>query len=248
MLVVEDEQDIQELITLHLRREGYQVEAVADGEEALKRLRRPLPGEALPYDVILLDWMLPGMSGLEITRALRASESGKIIPILMVTARMEAADIVLGLEAGADDYVTKPFEIPVLLARVRALIRRATITHALSQGETLGAGLGTKAGEAGLKTIQLGDLVIDPNAYEVRCGKEPLSLTPSEFKLLLALAQNQGRVLTRDQLIDAVQGIGVTVVDRAIDTHIFGLRKKLSNCSDWIETVRGIGYRIKLAP
>lgn len=240
ILVVEDEQDIQELITLHMRREGYQVEAVADGEEALKRLRRPLPGEPLPFDIILLDWMLPGMSGLEITRALRASANGKTIPILMVTARMEATDIVLGLEAGADDYVTKPFEIPVLLARVRALIRRASLAAnpdaAAAQSE-----------EGGLSTIRLGELVIDPNAYEVRCGKEQLSLTPSEFKLLLALAQNQGRVLTRDQLIDAVQGIGVTVVDRAIDTHIFGLRKKLSACSDWIETVRGIGYRIKLS-
>jgi two-component system, OmpR family, phosphate regulon response regulator PhoB len=227
ILLVEDEADIRDLISLHLGREGYAVESAIDGEEGLRKLRQA------PYDLLVLDWMLPGISGLELTRIFRSPASASEIPasgapILMVTARMEAADIVLGLEAGADDYVTKPFEIPVLLARVRALLRRSKQTV-----EKPGA------------PLVLGDVWIDPNSYEVKCAGELLSLTPSEFKLLLALAQNRGRVLTRDRLIDCVQGAGVTVVDRAIDTHIFGLRKKLGACADVIETVRGVGYRVR---
>jgi two-component system phosphate regulon response regulator PhoB len=224
ILIVEDEADIRELIALHLTREGYVVEEAFDGEQAQKTLKNGV------FDLIVLDWMLPGLSGLEIAREIRQSNTLKNIPVLMVTARMEAADIVLGLEAGADDYVTKPFEIPVLLARVRSLLRRA---------------LRLASPENPNELIKLGELVIDPKAYQVRCRGTELVLTPSEFKLLLTLAQNRGRVLTRDRLIDAVQGIGVSVVDRAIDTHVFGLRKKLGACSEWVETVRGVGYRIR---
>ncbi len=238
ILVVEDELDIQDLIVLHLKRDGFLVEAVADGEQGLHRLR-----QEPSFDLLVLDWMLPGMSGLDITKATRESAATRDIPILMVTARMEATDIVRGLEAGADDYVTKPFEIPVLMARVRALLRRTASgavgasTAALAPGSASGSDLG--------EIIRMGRLTLDPQAYDVKCGGEPISLTPSEFKLLLALAQNRGRVLTRDRLIDAVQGHGVTVVDRAIDTHVFGLRKKLGECSDVIETVRGVGYRVR---
>lgn len=224
ILIVEDEADIRDLIELHLKRERYQVESVADGEEAMQRL---LQGGT---QLVVLDWMLPGMSGLEITRALRQNPSTLKLPILMVTARMEPADIVLGLESGADDYVTKPFEIPVLLARVRALLRRATE-----------APLSRASGEK----VKIGLLSLDPTSYQVTCGGDAVPLTLSEFKLLMALVQNKGRVLTRDRLIDLVQGEGVSVVDRAIDTHVFGLRKKLGVCADAIETVRGVGYRIK---
>jgi two-component system phosphate regulon response regulator PhoB len=230
LMLVEDELDIQDLIALHLKREGYTVDCVADGEEALRKLRKQDP--SLAYDLLVLDWMLPGASGLDITRALRGMDTTRNLPILMVTARMETTDIVLGLEAGADDYVTKPFEIPVLMARVRTLLRRSLRDRDAEPADTDGV-------------IHLGPLTIDSNAYEVKCGADPIQLTPSEFKLLHALAQNKGRVLTRDRLIDCVQGAGVTVVDRAIDTHVFGLRKKLGACSDVIETVRGVGYRVR---
>jgi len=222
ILVVEDEGDIRDLMTLHLARDGHKPDAAADGEEALKKLQDN------NYDLVVLDWMLPGMSGIDIAKTLRKMSSR--VPILMVTARVEPADIVLGLEAGADDYITKPFEVPVFLARIRALLRRASM-----------------AGEApatpGL--IGMGELQVNENSYEVKCAGTPVSLTPSEFKLLVALVKNQGRVLTRASLIDLVQGSDVSVVDRTIDTHVFGLRKKLGVCGDMIETVRGVGYRVK---
>jgi two-component system phosphate regulon response regulator PhoB len=171
--------------------------------------------------------MLPGTSGLELARRLRQASPGA--PVLMVTARTEAADIVAGLEAGADDYLTKPFEIPVLLARVRALLRRAQAAPA----------------EAMPETLEVGGLRIDLRAHEVRCDGHPVALTHSEFRLLTALMRESGRVLTRQRLIERVQGQGVVVVDRAVDTHVFGLRKKLGACGEVIETVRGVGYRVR---
>jgi two-component system phosphate regulon response regulator PhoB len=146
----------------------------------------------------------------------------------MVTARAHASDIVLGLEMGADDYLTKPFELPVFLARVRALLRRAKASSGVPS-----------------RRLTIGELSVDLDTYKVSCGKKELQLTPSEFKLLVALMRSQGRVLTREMLIDMVQGEGVTVVDRAIDTHVFGLRKKLGRCAELIETIRGVGYRIR---
>lgn len=221
ILVVEDESDIRDLMTLHLGRDGYQVESVADGEAGMKKV-------ADNFDLLVLDWMLPGVSGIDLARAVRKTSN---VPILMVTARVEPADVVLGLEAGADDYVTKPFEIPVFLARVRALLRRAA--------QAQGAG--------GSPTVhELAGIRLDESSYEVRCDNEPLQLTHSEFKLLLALIKNQGRVLTRAALIDLVQGSDVSVVDRTIDTHVFGLRKKLGPYGDLIETVRGVGYRVRV--
>ena len=143
----------------------------------------------------------------------------------MVTARAHASDIVLGLELGADDYLTKPFEIPVFLARVHALLRRA-----VTSPETAG------------RRFSVGQLAVDVESHEGTCGGKEVPLTPSEFKLLVALMNNQGRVLTRERLIDLVQGEGVSVIDRAIDTHVFGLRKKLGKCSEVVETIRGVGY------
>jgi two-component system phosphate regulon response regulator PhoB len=220
VLVVEDEIDIRELMLVHLKREGIQVTSVDNGEDALKLLKRE------KFDLAILDWMLPGVSGLEICKQFRDT-----LPILMVTARADTADIVLGLEMGADDYVTKPFEIPVFLARTRALLRRA------SQGSQPASGPGS--------VLKVGGLTLDAEKHEARCGNEELQLTPSEFKLLSALMSHSGRVLTRNKLIELVQGEGVVVVDRAIDTHIFGLRKKLGSCADTVETIRGVGYRVQ---
>lgn len=222
VLVVEDEIDVKELILLHLQRDGYLTDSAADGEEALQKIQKG------KYDLFVMDWMLPKMNGLELTRTLRKNLSSNA-PVLIVTARVETTDIVVGLEAGADDYITKPFEIPVLMARVRALLRRASYNETAGDSEK----------------IKIGALEIDTAAHEVRCGGELIPLTTSEFRLLSALAQNRGRVLTRDQLIDLVRGIDVSIVSRAIDTHIFGLRKKLGNCADIVETIRGVGYRIK---
>ena len=220
VLVVEDENDVRDLMLVHLKREGLQAVAVDNGEDALKLLANE------KFDLAILDWMLPGVSGLEICKQFRDT-----LPILMVTARADTADVVLGLEMGADDYVTKPFEIPVFLARIRALLRRSTSTGANGTSrDTL---------------LKVGELTLNTEKHEVRCGSEELQLTPSEFKLLYALMSHSGRVLTRNKLIELVQGEGVVVVDRAIDTHIFGLRKKLGQCADTVETIRGVGYRVQ---
>lgn len=225
ILIVEDEKDISELMRLNLKDEGVNVVSVDNGEEALKLLKENV------YQLLILDWMLPGVSGLELCKKIRHTPEHPCsrVPILMVTARAHTSDIIVGLEMGADDYLTKPFEIPVFLARVRALLRRGSF---LEQPKT------TK--------LKVGSLFIDVDAYKVTCCKKDVNLTPSEFKLLVGLTRNQGRVLTREKLIDLVQGEGVSVVDRAIDTHIYTLRRKLGRCADLVESVRGIGYRIVL--
>lgn len=218
VLVVEDETDIRELIVLHLSREGHHVEACGNGLEAMRRITE----EA--FDLVVLDWMLPEKSGLEILKELRKTSGHEKLAVLMVTAKGANSDLVMGLENGADDYLVKPFELSVLMARARALLRR------LDRKDTT--------------LLALGPLQIDEAAHEARIEGKAISLTPYEFKLLVTLAQNQGRVLTRDHLIREVQGGGVSVVERAIDTHVFGLRKKLGEAADLIETVRGVGYRI----
>ena len=225
VLVVEDEADVRDLLVLHLKREGFEVIAADDGEKGLKHFENATP------DLAVVDWMLPGLSGLDVTKWIHENRKG--LPILMVTARADSADIVRGLESGADDYVTKPFEIPVFLARVRSLLRRAKQAAAAS--------------DAAPKKLRVGDLELNTETYDVALenGAQKLNLTPSEFKLLKALMLNQGRVLSRDRLIELVQGEGVTVVDRAIDTHVFGLRKKLGAAADFVETIRGVGYRMK---
>lgn len=223
ILVVEDEADIRDLMVLHLKRDGYEVDDVETGEAALEKV------EDKKYDLIVLDWMLPGMSGLDVCKRLQP----KHVPVLMVTARADTADIVVGLEVGADDYVTKPFEIAVFSARVRALLRR------ISNVNTLGS--------APSKRFEVGKLRVDLDAHEVFCDNEKVSLTVSEFKLLSALLANQGKVLSRSKLVEMVQGEDVSVVDRTVDTHVFGLRKKLGVCADVIETIRGVGYRVQNA-
>lgn len=220
VLVVEDEGEIRELISLLLLRQGHRVQQCSSALEALDQLRKN------SFDLIILDWMLPQMSGLEF---LRQIESLKI-PVLMVTAKAESQDIVAGLEAGADDYVTKPFEPSVISARVRALLRRTSgaLTNKISDEE-----------------IRIGGIVINTATYAVHIAGSEVHLTPSEFKILSEMMLNQGRVMTRDKLIETVQGEGISVTGRTIDTHVFGLRKKLGPEADWIETIRGVGYRIR---
>jgi DNA-binding response OmpR family regulator len=220
VLVVEDEAEIRELISLLLLRQGHRVQQCDSAVEALESMQKN------QYDLMILDWMLPHMSGLDLLKNM----NDKKIPVLMVTAKAEPNDIVQGLEAGADDYITKPFEPSVFTARVKALLRRLNTAGIVSEPQDI---------------LRIGDLQINTATYEVLCKGEALHLTPSEFKILSTMALSRGRVLTRDQLISVVQGDGISVTGRTIDTHVFGLRKKLDACSDSIETIRGVGYRVK---
>ncbi len=237
ILLVEDEGDIRELLKLQLQRDGHDVTDASDGETGF----RLLADQA--FDLIVLDWMLPGASGIDLARAIRersGAGTSPQVPILMLTARAEPGDIIAGLETGADDYVTKPFEVPVLRARVRALLRRSRLVLAPGRSDEGARPVGSAS-----RVLECGGIRVDCDGVQVWCGDSLLELTHSEFKLLVALLQNQGRVMTRDQLMENVQGGGVSVVDRAIDTHVFGLRKKLGACADVIETVRGVGYRVR---
>jgi len=225
VLVVEDEIEIQQLIALHLRRQGFNVQEVSDGEAARDQLAKN------KFDLIVLDWMLPGLSGLEVTRWMRSQPSLSSVPILFVTAKTEPEHIATGLDAGADDYVGKPFDTLVLMARVNALLRRKTwLEKTPSQEDVL---------------VRVGELSLNPDTYECVLSGEKLDLTRSEFRLLESLMRNQGRVLSRESLIEEIQGEGVNVVGRTVDTHVFGLRKKLNQYADMIETIRGVGYRVK---
>lgn len=219
VLVIEDETEIRELISLLLLRQGHRVQQCASALEGLEHLR------AEDFDLIILDWMLPSMSGIDFLKAL---DRGRI-PVLMVTAKTEPQDIVAGLEAGADDYVTKPFAPGVLTARVKALLRRARPAPAENRPEIL----------------RIGEITINTATYEVHVQGEPVHLTPSEFKILSEMMLSKGRVLTRDHLIEVAQGEGISVTGRTIDTHVFGLRKKLGSQAEWIETIRGVGYRVR---
>ena len=221
ILVIEDEKDIAELVKYNLTREGYRVIVSRSGEKGLKEALSNLP------DAIILDLMLPGINGLEICKSLRSNENTKNIPIIMVTAKSEEADIVTGLEVGADDYITKPFSPRVLLARLRAVLRRKEEV------------VDDRA------VIKIHDITIDPNRHQVKIGKNNISLTGTEFKLLYALVSRPGWVFNRDQLVDSIRGTDVIITDRTIDVHIAGLRKKLGAAGQHIETIRGIGYRFK---
>ncbi|KHD87486.1 MAG: transcriptional regulator [Bdellovibrio sp. ArHS] len=221
--MVEDEQEIRELMALHLLRQGYRVTECSSAEEALNEMNRQ------NFHVYVLDWMLPGLSGVEIVEKIKSQNSQT--SVLMVTAKAEPQDIVAGLEKGADDYLTKPFNPSVFLARVKALLRRTQVAAAPASDQN---------------DVVLSGLRINFKTYEISYNGEPLHLTPSEFKLLGTLVQNQGVVLTREQLIENIQGEGINVVGRTIDTHVFGLRKKLGEWGDRIETIRGVGYRVKV--
>jgi two-component system alkaline phosphatase synthesis response regulator PhoP len=221
ILVVDDEEDLLELVNYNLSREGFRVECVATGEAALAAARKNLP------DLIVLDLLLPSVDGLEICRRLKADEKTRHIPIIMLTAKSEESDMVTGLELGADDYMTKPFSPRVLLARVRAILRR-------------------KAKQASDDVvIQVRELVIHPGRHEVLVGGKPLELTYTEFRLLHFLARKAGWAFTRSQIVDAVKGEDYPVTERSVDVQVAGLRKKLGDLGRYIETVRGVGYRFK---
>lgn len=222
ILVVEDDEDIRELITYNLTREGYRIAGVPSGEEALGAVHKERP------DLILLDLMLPGMDGLEACRGLKADPETSEIPVIMVTAKGEESDIVVGLELGADDYITKPFSPKVLLARIRAVLRRHREKPHNDKAD-----------------ITIHDLVIRPGRHEVVVGGERIDLTATEFRLLHLLARRPGWVFTRYQIVDALHGDDYPVTDRSIDVQVAGLRKKLGPAGEFIETVRGVGYRLK---
>ncbi len=222
ILVIEDEEDIREVLRYNLAREGYEISVAESGEQGLQLALSSGP------NLVLLDLMLPGMSGLDVCRALQADNKARSIPIVMVTAKGEESDIVVGLEMGADDYVTKPFSIKILLARVRAALRRAESAEAPVE-----------------ETLQIGELSIDPARHEVLLQNNKIDLTATEFRILHFLAANRGKVYTRHQIVLGVHGDDYPVTDRSIDVQVTGLRKKLENYSDLLETVRGVGYRLK---
>jgi DNA-binding response OmpR family regulator len=221
IVVVEDEPDILEVIAHNLKREGFRVAECRDGGEAAGLVRAESP------NLVLLDLMLPGMDGLEICRVLKQDRLTRGIPIIMVTAKGEESDIVAGLSLGADDYVRKPFSPKELVARVRAVLRRGPFQE---------------AGGAAARIVR-GKLVIDPDKFGVSVGSKSVTLTPTEFRILALLAAHPGRVFTRDQIMSRAIGDDATVVDRNIDVHIRALRKKLGEKPEYIETIRGIGYR-----
>jgi two-component system phosphate regulon response regulator PhoB len=224
ILVVEDDEDILELIEYNLSQEGYRVVSITSGEEALVAERREQP------DMVVLDLMLPGMDGLEVCRRLRSDPAARQVPIIMVTAKGEESDIVAGLELGADDYVVKPFSPKVLVARIRTVLRRYREESAPEGDATV---------------IDRQGVVIHPGRREVRAGNRVVELTFTEFNILEFLARRPGWVFTRSQIVDAVRGNDYHVTERSVDVHILGLRKKLDNHGDIIETVRGVGYRFK---
>jgi len=225
VLVVDDEKDLVDLITYNLQRNGYDVVSAFNGNAALDVAEREQP------DLIVLDLMLPGIDGTEVARRLKADAKSANTPIIMLTAKAEETDVVVGLTLGADDYVTKPFSMKILLARLTSVLRRT------EQATTPEGGL-----------LKAGPLSIDTSKHEVIIEGETVRLTLTEFKLLAALVGARGRVLTRDQLMDKAMGTDVFVTDRAIDVHITAIRKKLGSANWLIHTVRGVGYRLQEAP
>ncbi len=222
VFVVEDEEDILDLIRHHLTREGYAVSTAANGMDAVKAILRK------PPDLVLLDLMLPGLDGLEVCRMLKKEGKTAEVPILMVTAKDEESDVVAGLELGADDYIVKPFRMKELIARVRTALRRRR-----------GPAPDMEA------VVRARDIEIHPGRHEVVAGGEAIEMTVTELRILHLLAGRPGWVMTRDQIVDAVRGEDYAVTDRAVDFQIVGIRRKLGERADYIETVRGVGYRFR---
>jgi len=221
IVIVEDEADMAELIAMRLKREHYEVTVCSDGLRALDTILSD------PPDLIVLDLMLPGISGTEIAASLRANRKTAHVPILMLTALAEESDIVVGLHVGADDYMTKPFSMSVLVARISALLRRAEAQQ-----------------DDSADILSAGAIEIDLARHLVRADGQDITLTLTEFRLLAAIVGAGGRVLQRDQLIDSAMGADTIVTDRTIDVHMTALRKKLGEARKYIQTVRGVGYRL----
>jgi len=219
ILIVDDEEDLQELVRYNLIRDGFNVICSGSGEDALKK------AVSINCDLILLDLMLPGIDGLEVAKILKKDTRTEQIPIIMLTAKGEEADIVTGLEIGADDYIAKPFSPRVLVARVRAVLRRK------------------KKNQDKSSILKIHEILIDSGRREVSIDGKIVDLTFTEFQVLKLLAANPGWVFTRNQIVDAVKGEDYAVTDRSVDVQIAGLRKKLDTFGNYIETVRGVGYR-----
>ena len=219
ILIVEDEEPLSLLLRYNLEAEGYEVDAAVRGDDADIRLREQIP------DLVLLDWMLPGLSGIELCRRIRSRQETERLPVIMLTARGEEAERVRGLATGADDYVVKPFSVPELLARVRALLRRSKPTHIANM-------------------LTAGDIELDRETRRVRRSGRELHLGPTEFRLLEFLMQSPGRVFSREQLLDGVWGHDVYIDERTVDVHVGRLRKAINKARkpDPIRTVRGAGY------
>jgi len=221
VLIVEDEKDILDLVEYHLRQAGFFVISASDGSSGLEEARRKHPA------LVILDLMLPGMDGKDVCRSLKSNPLTRWIPVLILTARTGEIDRIIGFELGADDYVTKPFSPRELVLRVKAILRRMEMDR---EGE---------------KIIQMGDLLIDVEEHHVSVKKIPIQLTSTEFKLLVELASKRGRVQTRTSLLDRVWGYTFEGCDRTVDTHIRHLREKLGDLGNYIETLRGVGYRFQ---
>jgi DNA-binding response OmpR family regulator len=222
ILIVEDEGDLADVLSYHLEREGYQCRRARDGEAALAEVQRFRP------DLIVLDRMLPKLSGDEVATRLRRDQRTAGVPIIMLTAKAEDADELVGFALGADDYVRKPFSVKLLLARIAAMLRRE------------------RASREQAEELRGGPVVLDRARHEVTVGGRPIELTATEFRILAVLMEAGGRVLSRTQLIDAVLGQTVAVTDRTIDVHVAALRKKLGDVSKYVQTVRGVGYTFRV--
>lgn len=225
IMVVDDEADIRELIKFNLEKEGFDVVPVSDGETALEeaRLRQP--------DLILLDVMLPGIDGIEVCFKLKSDSAFKSIPIVMLSAKSDESDQLVGLKIGADDYLVKPFSPKVLVAKISAILRRSDVVSSGVADET--------------PVIRFKGLFMNPNDFSVTYQEKPLKLTAVEYKVLYFLARKPGRVYTRERIIEQVRGDDVIITGRTVDVHILSLRRKLGEAADLIETVRGIGYRVR---
>ncbi len=227
ILVVEDDEDIQQLVGYNLAKAGLQVLYAENGEQALAQVKRELP------DLMVLDIMLPHLTGFEVCKILRKDPQTKNLPIIMLTAKGEENDVTTGLDLGADDYITKPFSPKILVSRIKAALRRR---------EELS---GEEGSNAKGSLIKLHDIVIDPKRYEVVVAGVLVALTVTEFSILDLLARRPGWVFSRQQIIDGVRGYDYVITPRAVDVQVFGLRKKLGEAGEYIETVRGVGYRMK---
>ena len=226
ILIVEDERDLAGTLEYNLEREGYQTRCAFEGQHALK-----LAHEEPQPDLVLLDLMLPDISGTEVCRRLRQDERTRHVPVIMLTAKEEEIDRVVGFEVGADDYVTKPYSARELLLRIKAILRRANNDEPVSATQ-----------------LTFGELVVDTSAHRVTLGGEEIQLTALEFKLLSTFMMRKGRVQTREVLLNDVWGIHANVMTRTVDTHVKRLREKLGEAGSYIETLRGVGYRFKALP
>jgi two-component system, OmpR family, phosphate regulon response regulator PhoB len=227
ILVVEDESDIAALVAYHLARESYRVRTVGDGADALRVIEGERP------DLVVLDLMLPTVSGLDVLRELRKRPELESLPVILLTARKEERDRIEGLELGADDYVAKPFSPQELVLRIGAVLRRVQQQP---------------PAEGGGRLLRVGPVAVDTGAAIARVAGQPLDLTPMEYRLLMALVERRGRVQSRRQLLQAVWNTSADITTRTVDMHVQRLRKKLGPAADWVETVRGFGYRFRAEP